>query len=435
MTDDRLAWRATRVRQAFRARFDGEPAVVVRAPGRVNLIGEHTDYNDGFVLPVAIDRSALVAADLRADRRVRIHALDLDAQTTFRLDDVSPAEGISRHDGWSDYPRGVAWALQARGVTLAGMNAVLISDVPVGAGLSSSAAVEVAFAYAWQQLSGFALERTDLALTCQRAENEFVGVNCGIMDQFISALGQAGHALLIDCRSLAHEPVPLPEGVSIVICDSMKRRGLVDSAYNERRQECQTGVVLLQHHLPGITALRDVSPADLAQFGDDRSAAPFDPSAELRAGFAQDRPFGRVYPEQSQGAQDRRSRRSLPAPVDRRVRHVVHENARVHAFAGALRQGDLLTAGALMNDSHVSLRDDYEVSCAELDALVEAAWAAPGVYGSRMTGAGFGGCTVSLVADEAAEAFSQSVQATYEAKTGLMPQIYVSRPSQGASEV
>jgi galactokinase len=394
MTGERLARRVAQLQRAFRAQFGGEPAVVVRAPGRVNLIGEHTDYNDGFVLPAAIDRCALLAADLRADRRVQIYALDLDAQTTFQLDDVSATEGISRLNDWSDYPRGVAWALQERGVTLAGMNAVLTSDVPVGAGLSSSAAVEVAFAFAWQQLSGFALERADLALTCQKAENEFVGVNCGIMDQFISALGQAGHALLIDCRSLAHESVAVPEGVSIVICDSMKRRGLVDSAYNERRQECQTGVGLLQRHLPGITALRDVTPADLAQFGD-----------------------------------------GLPPPVDRRARHVVHENSRVHAFADALHQGELLTAGALMNDSHASLRDDYEVSCAELDALVEAAWATPGVYGSRMTGAGFGGCTVSLVADNAVKAFCQGIQTAYETQTGLTPQIYVSRPSLGVSQV
>ena len=394
MTEDRLAWRAAQVRRAFRAQFGGEPAVIVRAPGRVNLIGEHTDYNDGFVLPVAIDRSALVAADLRADRRVQIHALDLDDQTAFRLSDVSPEAGIVRRDGWFDYPRGVAWALQSRGATLVGLNAVLTSDVPIGAGLSSSAAVEVAFAYAWQQLSGFALERFNLALACQRAENEFVGVNCGIMDQFISTLGQAGHALLIDCRSLKHEPVPLPEGVSIVICDTMKRRGLVDSAYNERRQQCQTGVRLLKSHLPGITALRDVTPADLEQFG---------------------------------GA--------LPDPVRRRVRHVVHENARVHAFATALCRDELVAAGALLNESHLSLRDDYEVSCAELDVLVEAAWAAPGVYGSRLTGAGFGGCTVSLVADGHVAAFGQYVQAAYQAQTGLTPQIYVSMPSQGVREV
>jgi galactokinase len=207
-------------------------------------------------------------------------------------------------------------------------------------------------------------------------------------------LGQAGHALLIDCRSLVHEPVALPEGVCIVICDSMKRRGLVDSAYNERRQECQTGVRLLRHHLPGITALRDVTLDDLKQFGD-----------------------------------------SLPSPMDRRVRHVVRENWRVHAFAEALRQGELIAAGTLMNDSHVSLRDDYAVSCTELDALAEAAWATPGVYGSRMTGAGFGGCTVSLVAEDAVQAFHRHVQTTYEAQTSLEARIYVSRPSQGVSVV
>lgn len=394
MTENRLAWRVAQVRRAFRTQFGGEPAVVVRAPGRVNLIGEHTDYNDGFVLPAAIDRSALVATDLRADRRVQIHAPDLDKQTAFRLDDVSPGKDIRRCNDWSDYPRGVAWALQAWGVTPVGINVILTGDVPIGAGLSSSAAVEVAFAYVWQQLSGFALARTDLALICQRAENEFVGVNCGIMDQFISALGQAGHALLIDCRSLAHKAVPLPEGVSIVVCDSMKRRGLVDSAYNERRQQCQKGVELLQRHLPGIAALRDVSSDELAQFGG-----------------------------------------GLPEPVRRRACHIVRENARVHAFAQALRRGDLVAAGALMNESHISLRDDYEVSCAELDALVEAAWAAPGVYGSRMTGAGFGGCTVSLVADDAVTAFSHSVRAAYEAQTGSRPQIYISRASQGVGKI
>ena len=394
MTKERLAWRLSQLRQAFRAQFGGQPAIVVRAPGRVNLIGEHTDYNEGFVLPAAIDRSVLVAAEPRVDRRVQIHALDLDAETTFRLEDVSPKEAIRRHNDWSDYPRGVAWALQSRRTTLVGMNALLTSDVPIGAGLSSSAAIEVAFAYAWQQLSGFVLDRTGLALACQQAENEFVGVNCGIMDQFISALGQAGNALLIDCRSLAHEPVPMPQGVSIVICDSIKRRGLVDSAYNERRQQCQTGMRLLQRHLPGIAALRDVTLDDLARFGS-----------------------------------------SLPDPVRRRVRHVVGENARVSAFAEALHRRDLAAAGVQMNRSHASLRDDYEVSCTELDHLVKAAWAAPGVYGSRMTGAGFGGCTVSLVASEAVEAFSSSVRSAYEAQTGLTPQIYVSQPGQGVSAV
>jgi galactokinase len=394
MARERLAQRAAQVRRAFCARFDGEPTVVVRAPGRVNLIGEHTDYNDGFVLPAAIERSALVAASPRADRQVCVHALDLDSQTAFCLDEVSPAAGIVRQGDWRDYPRGVAWALQARGLSPAGMDAVLSSDVPVGAGLSSSAAVEVALACAWQQLSGFALARADLALTCQRAENEYVGVSCGIMDQFVSALGQAGHALLIDCRSLAHEAVPQPPDVSLVICDSLKRRGLVDSAYNQRRQECQTGVRLLQDHLPGIAALRDVTPADVAQFGE-----------------------------------------ALPEPVRRRARHVVGENARVHAFAAALRRGDLPAAGALMNDSHVSLRDDYQVSCAELDALVEAAWAAPGVYGSRLTGAGFGGCTVSLVTGGAVGAFRRHVRTAYQAQTGLTPHIYVSRPGPGVSEI
>jgi galactokinase len=383
--------------QEFEEIFGCPPATVVRAPGRVNLIGEHTDYNDGYVLPVAIDRSILVAAAPRPDRQVVLHALDFDQQAEFSLDDI-------RHDAqhpWSNYQRGVAFFLQKRGFELPGVNAVISGDIPVGSGLSSSAAVEVAAAYTWQVLSGFPLSRVELALLCQQAENEFVGMKCGIMDQFISALGQRDHALLIDCRTLEHEGVKLRVGESsscppatIVVCDTMKRRGLVDSEYNARRRECEEGVRLLRKHLPEIKALRDVSPAQFERYKGD-----------------------------------------LPEVVRRRCRHIVYENERVLQSVGALRGNDLATFGRLMNESHVSLRDDYQVSCQELNVMVEAAWRAEGVYGSRLTGAGFGGCTVSLVSREAVERFRAQVAAEYQAATGIEPQIYVCAVEDGVGEV
>jgi len=385
------------VKKRFLEIFGHEPTTVVRAPGRVNLIGEHTDYNDGYVLPVAIDRSIRMAAAPRPDRQVVLHALDFNQRTEFSLDDL---QHDTQHP-WSNYQRGVAFFLQEQGFALPGMNAVLSGDIPIGSGLSSSAAVEVATAYTWQVLSGFSLNRVELALLCQRAENEFVGMKCGIMDQFISALGQRDHALLIDCRTLEHELVrlgaadgsPRPSA-TIVICDTMKRRGLVDSEYNARRRECEEGVHLLQKHLPGIKALRDVSPAQFERYQD-----------------------------------------SLPEVVRRRCRHVVYENERVLQSVEALKGGDLATFGRLMNESHISLRDDYQVSCRELDVMVEAAWQIEGVYGSRLTGAGFGGCTVNLVAEEAVERFHAHVAAEYQAATGIEPQIYVCTIEEGVEEV
>jgi len=370
---------------------------VVRAPGRVNLIGEHTDYNDGYVLPVAIDRSILMAAAPRPDCQVVLHALDFGQRTEFSLNDI-------QHDAqypWSDYQRGVAFFLQERGFELPGVNAVISGDIPVGSGLSSSAAVEVAAAYVWQVLSGFSMSRVELALLCQQAENEFVGMKCGIMDQFICALGQRDHALLIDCRTLEHEMVRLGAGegsprpsATIVVCDTMRRRGLVDSEYNARRRECEEGVRLLQKHLPGIKALRDVSPAQFERYQGD-----------------------------------------LPEVVRRRCRHIVYENERVLQSVRALKRGDLATFGRLMNASHVSLRDDYQVSCRELNVMVEAAWQVEGVYGSRLTGAGFGGCTVSLVTGEAVERFRAHVAREYQAATGVEPQIYVCAVEGGVGEV
>ena len=378
------------IRQRFAEIFGGEPAAVVRAPGRVNLIGEHTDYNDGYVLPVAIDRSVLVAAAPRDDRQVVIHALDFGESVAFSLDDIE----YDQVNPWSNYQRGVAYFLEERGIELPGLNAVVGGDVPIGSGLSSSAAVEVSMAYTWQVLAGFNLSRVELALLCQRAENEFVGINCGIMDQFISALGQRDHALLIDCRSLRHQPVPLPPEAAVVVADTMKRRGLVDSEYNTRRQECGEGVRILQRYLPQVQALRDVSTDQFVE-----------------------------YKEQ------------LPEKVRRRCRHIIYENERVLKGVAALQADDLDAFGRLMNESHASLRDDYEVSCLELDIMAEAAWKVDGVYGSRMTGAGFGGCTVSLMAEEALDDFRGQVAATYEEATGTVPQIYVCRAEDGVSKL
>ena len=382
--------RVATLRDEFAAQYGAPPEMVVRAPGRVNLIGEHTDYNDGYVFPIAIDRSVLVAASARADRTVRLYAADFARRASFSLDHIVHAEG----QRWSNYQRGVAAVLEERGYHLPGLDAAIASDVPIGAGLSSSAAIEVGMAVTWQALSGFDLERTELALLCQRAENTFVGVNCGIMDQFISALGREGAALFVDCRTLHYEAVALPEGGVIVIMDTKVQRGLAGSAYNTRRAECEEGVRLLRAYLPAIEALRDVPP-DL---------------------------FQRLAEE-------------LPETVRKRCQHVVFEDQRVLDGIAALERGDAAAFGRLMDASHVSLRDDYEVSCAELDAMVEAAWAAPGVIGARMTGAGFGGCAVALVEAEQADAFSAQVATAYEDETGIVPSLYVCTAEDGASVV
>ena len=376
-----------RVIEAFRAEFGRHPAVVARAPGRVNLIGEHTDYNDGFVLPVAIDRALYVAAAPREDDAVRLVALDFGQRSAFSLARIE----FDRDQPWSNYPRGVAWVLQRRGYQLRGLEACIHGDVPIGAGLSSSAAIEVAVASAFQSLGGLHIGPVELALAAQEAENRFVGMQCGIMDQFISVSGRRGHALLLDCRSLEHDLVPLPQGCSVVVANTMEQRGLVDSEYNRRRSECEEGTRLLRQFLPGIRALRDVTEADLE-----------------------------------------RHHSALPETVHRRCRHVVTENARVLEAASSFRRGDAESFGALMVASHASLRDDYEVSCDELDFMVEAALAEPGVYGARMTGAGFGGCTVNLVETGKAAPLAQTLERKYAAWSGLVPEVYLCRVENGA---
>jgi galactokinase len=374
------------IRDQFQQHYGIHPRLIVRAPGRVNLIGEHTDYNDGYVFPVAIDRATYVAARPREDQRVHIVAVDLDDEDEFALDQI---ERSADHP-WSDYVRGVTKALIVAGHILGGANLLIRSDVPRGSGLSSSAALEVATGYAFQVLNKLNLLGEELALLAQGAENSFVGVQCGIMDQFISALGKTDHALLLDCRDLNYRPVPLPSGVKIVVCDSQVERRLAGSAYNQRRAECDEAVRLFKQWYPKISALRDVT---VAQFQEHEAA--------------------------------------LPEPIRSRARHVITENDRTVRSAAALERGDIETFGALMDESHRSLRDDYQVSIPEIDALVEAARRVPGCYGSRLTGAGFGGCTVSLVAQDAVERFQRDVAAAYQQTTGQTTPIYVCRASDG----
>jgi galactokinase len=372
----------------FRSVFASEPTDFVRAPGRVNLIGEHTDYNDGFVLPMAIESNVRIALRPRSDHRINLCSGNFNQQVSFGLDNVKHDEGKTK---WSEYCRGVASVMLAKGLPLRGMDAVIVGNVPIGAGLSSSAAMEVASAWAFQVAGGFRMDQVDMALACQKAENEWVGMRCGIMDQYISALGRKDHALLIDCRSLTYEAVPLPHGYSFVITNSMIRRGLVDSAYNERRSQCEEGVRLLQKRLPAVKALRDVSSDELEHFKSD-----------------------------------------LPALTYQRCRHVVSENTRTLESVAALKAGRAADFGRLMNASHDSLRDDYQVSRDELDTLVMIARTTHGCLGSRLTGAGFGGCTVSLVQTGAVDAFVEHVGHEYAVATGITPVMYVSRAAAGA---
>jgi galactokinase len=377
------------VKDQFRATFHTEPTAVARAPGRVNLLGEHIDYNGGWVLPAAIDRATYVAFAPAAAETVTLRALDLNESDSFSLTDLQARRATLK--SWAQYPAGVAWALQGRGLPVKGLQAVYASDVPRGAGLSSSASVEVAFATVWQTLGGWALEPMDKARLCQKAENEYVGVNCGIMDQFASACGQAEHALLLDCRSLDWERVALPAGLAVVVADTGVRRELGKSEYNIRRAQCEAAVAVLAGPLPGIRQLRDVSVADF-----NRHAGLLSPLEEKRA------------------------------------RHVVEECARTQAAVGLLQAGRAAEFGQLMNACHASLRDLYEVSCPELNAMAEAAQTIEGCYGARLTGAGFGGCTVNLVAETAASHFNQELAQRYLKATGQHAEIYVCRAADGA---
>jgi galactokinase len=378
------------LRETFRSLY-GREARLFRAPGRVNLIGEHTDYNDGFVLPMALDRETVAAAAPRADRRVRVCALDVNEEAEFDLD--SP--GAPRRGRWLDYVEGVAQSLAGRGVPLGGADIAVTSSVPAGSGLSSSAALEVSVGLALATVSGAEVPRVKLALAGQEAEHVWVGAMVGIMDQFVSALATRGHALLIDCRSLAYSLVPVDTSeTAIVVCDTNVRHELASSEYNARRAECERGVELLRGVLPKITALRDVSVDEFERY-----------------------------------------ETLLPEPVRRRCRHVVHENARTLEAADALRRRDMWEMGRLMDRSHKSLRDDYEVSCRELDVMVEIAGNFGGVLGARMTGGGFGGSTVNLVRRDALSEFRETVSHEYNRATGRRASVLVSEPGDGAGEI
>ena len=360
-----------------------------RAPGRVNLIGEHTDYNLGFVLPVALDLATTVAIAPSRDGMLRIYSEQRQETRQFQVEEIA---GLAPAHDWSDYPIGVARELIAAGFPLQPANLLISSTVPEGSGLSSSAALEVSSALAL--LSGRKLNPLELALLCQRAERNFVGMPCGIMDQYISVFGRRNSAVEIDCRSLGNRLVSLPDGIAFVAVNTMVKHALAGSAYRDRVAECAAAVEGLRGQFPEIQSLRDASPEQLA------AVAP-----------------------------------RLSEVVARRARHVVTEDVRVGQFVDASAAGDPVRMGRLMLESHASLRDDYEVSCEELDFLVDAAMKIEGVYGSRMTGGGFGGCTVTLVRGDAAGRFADEISAAYQSKFDVTPQVYPCRPSDGAGEV
>jgi len=379
----------------YRKQFGGGQAVVVKAPGRVNLIGEHTDYNDGFVFPVAIDKVAVICGNSTEDSVIRLHSMLYGETLEY------PQKGFER-DGenvWVNYILGVIRELAHRGYRLPGVEIVNTCDIPLGSGLSSSAAVEVAVSTFLEQVAGLDIPATEVARLCQRAENEFVGVNCGIMDQFISRLGKRGTALFIDCRSLEYEYVPFDNpDVKILVCNTGVKRELVDSEYNTRRSECKQGVALLGERLrKDVKALRDVTMEEFQQCAQE-----------------------------------------LPENIRKRCRHVISENHRVLRARELLKSGDYQGFGEILYDSHASLRDDYEVSCSELDTMVEILGSLDGVLGARMTGAGFGGCTVSIYnvkEGKNQQAVMEEVSSRYTEATGITPEIFFTSAESGASVV
>jgi len=371
-------------------RLYGEQPRIYRAPGRVNLIGEHTDYNEGFVMPMAINFSTYVGMSTRDDGVLRIHSDIFKEETSMDLT-RAPAHG-RKH--WSDYPFGVAIKLREAGYSVSGANVLVHGEVPLGSGLSSSAAIEVSTGLGLLDISHEKIDRLQLAKTCQKAENEFVGARTGLMDQFIACFGKAGHAVMLDCRSLESQALPIPDDVSVVVCNTMVKHELASGEYNARREQCEDGVRVLARHLPKVNSLRDVTVTDVERLKDE---------------------LGEV--------------------VYKRCLHVTSENDRVHSAAKALRQRELEAFGKLMYKSHQSLRDDFEVSCRELDVMVDLASHIDGVFGARMTGGGFGGCTVNLVASDTAEEFTRTIKSRYADATGSDPDIYICSAADGAERV
>jgi len=371
-----------KLRLSFASYFNSKSEFIIRAPGRVNLIGEHTDYNDGFVLPMAIDRAVWLALRPRDDKHVRIFSLDLQAESAFDL------SNLKKGPGWIEYAKGVADQLIKAGYELRGFDAILTGDVPQGAGLSSSAAMELATARAFAAASNFDWDAIKMAKYAQKAENEWVGVNCGIMDQMASAICKQGHALFLDCRSLEYQHIPLPKDTSIVILDTSTRHQLADSAYNERRSQCEEAARWFR-----VKTLRDVS---LDELNSPKAA-------------------------------------NLNKIALKRARHVITENARVLEAVKVMKTGNVIRLGELLNASHDSLRDNFEVTNEALNIIVESAQEQPGCYGARMTGAGFGGCALALVQKEKVKGFAQAVSAAYRQRSGLEASVYICEPSDGAS--
>ena len=375
--------------ERFRALHGAHP-VLVQAPGRVNLIGEHTDYNEGFVLPAAIAFQTQIAAAQRGDRRLLVSSENYGEGVEFNLDNM-PA---SPRGHWSDYVAGVVRLMDRELGQLCGANLLIHGNVPPGAGLSSSASLEVAVCRAFLEISERALDGTSIARLCQRAENEFVGARCGIMDQFISVHGKRNHALRLDCKTLEFRQLPIPADVRLVICNTMVRHSVAAGEYNLRRAECETGARFFAERVPGARTLRDLTLEDFEKFGG-----------------------------------------QLPEVIRKRCRHVLTENSRALQAAEALQSGDLNRFGRLMGNSHASLRDDFEVSCEELDLMVRLAQQNQGVYGTRMTGGGFGGCTINLVQQDHLESFQRNVSAGYVNATGRAPEIYISAAADGAGRL
>jgi galactokinase len=369
------------------------PAKLYSAPGRVNLIGEHTDYSGGFVMPAAIDFSTLIAISPRTDGRFLAHSINFNEHIDKPIDELLAARAKS----WSDYPAGVLWALREKGIDVSsGFSLTIVGDVPLGAGLSSSASVEVCTAFAVLGTLGIQMPLNEIALLCQRAENAFVGANVGIMDQFVICCGQQDHAVMIDTRFLTYTLAPIPPTIRIVICNSMIKHSLAegDGGYNTRRAEMEAGLHILQKHRPEIQALRDATMADLEKWGSEMSE------------------------------------KSL-----RRCRHVITEDDRVLAAVEAFKANDLTRFGQLMHEAQLSFRNDFEASCPEIDILIDLANKQPGCFGARLTGGGFGGCTVNLVAADHAAAFVNAMRAGYLAATCINAEIYTSRASAGAHAI
>lgn len=383
--------RIRNLKKEFSKRFGEKRKIrIFQAPGRVNLIGEHTDYNGGFVLPVAIDRSIFVAAVPNEEKILRLHSLNFGNTVVCELDRIQYDSG----DGWANYPKGVAKTLQDNGYNLKGMDLLFEGNIPIGSGLSSSAAIEVASCLALTTLSGIKLDKKEMALLCQKAENEFVGMKCGIMDQFVITFAKKGTALFLDCRRLGFEYVPIRDSsINIIVTDTKVRRELSSSEYNIRRTQCEEGVKILKQYLKSVKQLRDVKPDEFERY-----------------------------------------KNKLPGIIQRRCGHVIYENERVLSAKEFLKSGLINDLGSLMKESHKSLRDLYEVSCTELDTIVDTALKVKGVIGSRMTGGGFGGCTVSLVKKENIDDFIEKVSKEYREKFQIEPEFYVCIPENGAEE-